>query len=225
MDGSSWCILDAGQCSLAVAAGTQAIVVTLPELRQTSPHATVHSLARGVGRILLNLARSTLDEAADLDESTVSEIGNSLTELARLALRHEEGHQPRLPGRTILCERVKTFVRRHLHQSNLSIDYIARSFNCTKRHLHKVFGEGACSLNQFIWSLRLDRCAQDLASAELGDRSVTEIAFSWGFSNSSHFSRAFRQRFGMPPSAYRTALLGGTARLELEHEVRNHLAA
>lgn len=34
-------------------------------------------------------------------------------------------------------------------------------------------------------------------------RSITEIAFSYGFSNASHFSRAFKLQFGMRPKAYR----------------------
>jgi len=222
---SSWSIV-ASQCSLAAPSGTHAIVVTLPQLRQTSARATVHSASTGMGRILLDLSRSTLDVTAQLNEPARTEIGNSLTELARLALRDDAGQQPRPPRRAVMCERIKTFVRRHLHQSNLSIDYIAQSFHCTKRYLHKVFGESGCSLNQFIWSLRLERCAHDLADAGFGDRSVTEIAFSWGFSNTSHFSRTFRQRFGMPPSAYRTALLAGDGRrLELARDVRNPYAA
>jgi AraC-like DNA-binding protein len=35
------------------------------------------------------------------------------------------------------------------------------------------------------------------------DMSVTEIAFECGFEDSSHFSRAFKERYGRPPSAAR----------------------
>jgi AraC-like DNA-binding protein len=225
VEADSWSLVDTGLCPLAVASGTHAIVLTLPALRLSGAHATVHAGCGGVARVLLDLARSTVEVAAQLGEPARAEIGNSLTELARLLLRDDAGQQPRQSGRTILCERVKTFVRRHLHQSNLSIDYIARSFHCTKRYLHKAFGESACSLNQFIWEQRLQRCAQDLANAEFGDRSVTEIAFSWGFSNSSHFSRTFRQRFGMPPSVYRSTLLAGGGAMEIAPDLRNHFAA
>jgi len=204
LDASTWSIIDPDQCSLAAAPGTRAIVVTLPDLRQLPSITTVHRELQGVGAVLLNLACTTLDAATHLNDTALAEIGHAMTELAGLALREEADQQPRLPARAILCERIKAFVHRHLHQSHLTIDYIAQSFHCTKRHLHKVFGETGVSLNQFIWGLRLERCAQDLANAALNDRSVIEIAFSWGFTNSSHFSRAFRQRFGMPPSAYRS---------------------
>lgn len=203
LDSSGWSIVDPDQCSLAAEPGTRALVVSLPDLQQMAGITTVHPALRGVGTVLLNLARTTLDAAPHLNEQALAEIGHAITELARQALREDAGQQPRLPARAILCERIKTFVRRHLHQSHLTIDYIAQSFHCTKRHLHKVFGDSGISLNQFIWGLRLERCAQDLANPAFNDRSVIDIAFSWGFTNSSHFSRAFRQRFGMPPSAYR----------------------
>jgi AraC-like DNA-binding protein len=105
-------------------------------------------------------------------------------------------------------ERVKAFVRQRLRDSSLSIDDIAQTFNCTKRYLHKVFSEDERSLNQYIWELRLDRCSQDLASAELLDCSITRIAYLWGFRSPTHFSRVFRQRFGVSPSAYRSRNAG-----------------
>ena len=38
-------------------------------------------------------------------------------------------------------------------------------------------------------------------------RSVTEIAFLWGFQDVSHFSRVFKERFDAPPLAYRQSSL------------------
>lgn len=222
---SGWSIVDASCCALAAAPGTHAIVVTLAELGQSATRSAAHSASMGVGRVLLSLARSTLEAAEQLNEATLTEIGNSLTELTRIALRDDAGPPQRLPVRTVLCERVKSFVQRHLRQSSLSIDYIASHFRCTKRHLHNVFGASACSLSQFIWGLRLDRCAEDLKNDELGDRSVTAIAFSWGFSSPSHFSRAFRQRFGVPPSVYRASRLVAHGRASLGRETGSHLAA
>jgi AraC family transcriptional regulator, positive regulator of tynA and feaB len=32
---------------------------------------------------------------------------------------------------------------------------------------------------------------------------IGEIAFSWGFSDQSHFTRRFRAAYGMSPSDYR----------------------
>ena len=34
-----------------------------------------------------------------------------------------------------------------------------------------------------------------------GGKTITDVAFSWGFSSSSHFSRVFRNYFGIAPSS------------------------
>ena len=50
---------------------------------------------------------------------------------------------------------------------------------------------------------RLEACLRDLRHPAHAQRSVTDIALSWGFSNSAHFSRAFRAHVGCSPSEYR----------------------
>ena len=47
---------------------------------------------------------------------------------------------------------------------------------------------------------RLERCRRQLAGA-MGSTTVTEVAFRWGFNDSAHFSRAFKQAFGVSPTA------------------------
>jgi AraC family transcriptional activator of tynA and feaB len=52
---------------------------------------------------------------------------------------------------------------------------------------------------QWVWSERLERCRRDLEEPLLRVRTVSEIAYSWGFSDVSHFSRSFKQKFGITP--------------------------
>ena len=37
------------------------------------------------------------------------------------------------------------------------------------------------------------------------DRTITEIAMKWGFSDAAHFSRSFKAAFGISPHAFRRA--------------------
>lgn len=68
-------------------------------------------------------------------------------------------------------------------------------------HFHRIFkaltGE---TLQKFVSRLRLERALQMLSHGP--DRSLTEIALACGFASSSDFSRSFKQRFGVPPSAF-----------------------
>jgi AraC-like DNA-binding protein len=52
--------------------------------------------------------------------------------------------------------------------------------------------------------LRLDRCHQDLLNPACARKSITEVAYSWGFNNSSHFSRCFKRAFGASPRRFRS---------------------
>lgn len=72
-----------------------------------------------------------------------------------------------------------------------------RSLSSFKRDFREAYGE---SPGKWLVARRLDHAAALLRGREM---SVTEIAFECGFEDASHFSRAFRARFGTPPSAFR----------------------
>jgi AraC family transcriptional activator of tynA and feaB len=58
-------------------------------------------------------------------------------------------------------------------------------------------------LQRVIVSRRLERCRTALADARQAHRSVSEIAYAWGFSDQSHFTRRFRAAYGCSPSDFR----------------------
>ncbi|MFZ5747287.1 MAG: AraC family transcriptional regulator [Pseudomonadota bacterium] len=61
---------------------------------------------------------------------------------------------------------------------------------------------------EYVLHVRLD-CAARLLAA--GNTPVKRIASDVGFASRSHFSRAFRARFGIDPSGYRRQLVGSAA--------------
>jgi len=75
--------------------------------------------------------------------------------------------------------------------------------NCSKRHLHKAFSAEDDTLAQYILRQRLQGCMRELGEPASAARTITEIAFSWGFNNTAHFSRVFREHTGRTPSTYR----------------------
>lgn len=201
-----WIACDAGDIALLhTTANAHALLVTMPASGDLCT--TVHSGLSGVDSVLFSFISSVMNVGDELTPQTRADLGNAVIELAAVALRAKSAPTRRMPGPKIMRDRVETFVRHHLRRSSLSIDELARAFNCTKRYLHKVFSEGDRSLNRFIWDLRLERCSRDLTSPDLLDRSITEVALSWGFRSTPHFSRMFRKRFGVSPSAYRLANL------------------
>jgi AraC family transcriptional regulator len=101
----------------------------------------------------------------------------------------------------------------YVERTNAAIDYIVRNLDGDLKledvarvacfspfHFHRVFrsilGE---TLNQFVKRQRLERALFLMSHAP--HRSLTEISLDCGFSSSSDFSRRFKDRFGVPPSA------------------------
>lgn len=94
------------------------------------------------------------------------------------------------------------FALQHLVDPDLSTATIASAVGLSERGVQKAFmREVGCPPGAFIIDRRLARAA-DMLRARDG-RSVTDIAFSIGFSDSSHFARAFRKRYAVPPSRWR----------------------
>jgi AraC family transcriptional regulator len=104
--------------------------------------------------------------------------------------------------------RVQDYIELHLAE-DLTLDAIAKSAGFSPFHFHRLYtaitGE---TLYQFILRLRLERAANHLGIYP--DRSVTEIAFTCGFSSSATFARAFRAEYGLSATQYRN-LKGETA--------------
>ena len=85
--------------------------------------------------------------------------------------------------------------------SSHTLDSLARTAGMSRSAFSeafaKAFGRSAVEL---LKEVRLDRASKLLRSSKLG---VKEIASEVGFASRSHFSRAFKQRFGVDPASYR----------------------
>jgi AraC-like DNA-binding protein len=135
----------------------------------------------------------------------VSETAFGLLASTLAAYRDGAADPAALPA--VLKVRVKQHVQTHLGEADLTIDRIALDMRCSKRYLHRIFEDEPCSLDRYIWQARLDRCHAALQSASAARRSISEIAFAWGFNSSAHFCRLFKSRYGVSPSEFRQRAL------------------
>jgi AraC-like DNA-binding protein len=58
-------------------------------------------------------------------------------------------------------------------------------------------------MSDYIRYKRLEKCAEDLIRTQPEKRSITDIAYFWGFNNSSSFTRTFKAYFGISPMEYK----------------------
>ena len=85
---------------------------------------------------------------------------------------------------------------------DFTLEELANVACFSKFHFHRIFssitGE---SLFQFIQRIRLEKACSLLKSYL--DKSITDIAYQCGFSNSSSFAKAFKEYAGVSASKYR----------------------
>jgi len=162
-----------------------------------------YSARAGIGRLACDLMGAAFDEIPGSTPQSAEAIGDAITQLLRHSLLERSGIATDLSHREALRDRIKAYIVRNLRDPGLSIDQIATTFRCSKRNLHKAFSHDGATISEYIWRLRLERCRDDLLSPSCAWKSITEIAFSWGFNSSTHFSKAFREAFGSPPRLYR----------------------
>ena len=87
------------------------------------------------------------------------------------------------------------------YQRELTVDEIASVCRLNRSYFSKLFKESkGCPPQEFLIRLRLSKAAEMMktTSASIGD-----IAVACGYPNQLHFSRAFRQRYGVSPREWR----------------------
>jgi AraC-like DNA-binding protein len=145
---------------------------------------------------------TAFDEANKLSPYNAIGVADSLIDLLLLPLREADTMFDRV-GPEAMYIRAQAFIREHLRDPDLCIDQISAALGCTKRYLHMLFSDKGMTVSDYIWRARLLHCRQELETQN--GKTITDVAFSWGFSSSSHFSRVFRKHFGFVPSAIHKA--------------------
>jgi len=158
----------------------------------------------GLSRVLHAMMDESFGEMRRLPRCSGRKLGTAITTMAWDALR-EQIETPLVIGRGVEpLMRVKAYIEANLADPNLSVEQIAHACSISVRGLHRHFAEDpAGSVSHYLWQRRLIRCAEALRDPSQAHRSITDVSFSYGFSSSSHFSRLFKDRFGVPPARYR----------------------
>jgi AraC-like DNA-binding protein len=89
---------------------------------------------------------------------------------------------------------------RLLTDPDLEPSAIAASLHVSVRTLHRAFANERSSVMGYVREQRLERARAELLSSAV---TVSEIAARWHFTDSSHFIKSYRKRFGESPGVDR----------------------
>ena len=136
---------------------------------------------------------------------TASTIAQATADLVRAALISAADEDPlrRDDRNHELTTAVKRYIAQHLGDPDLGAERIAQAMFISVRQLYKLWETEPNPLGQWIVERRLEAARHDLTSPRGRNQTIAAIARRWGFADSTHFSRRFRQAYGMSPREWR----------------------
>ena len=138
------------------------------------------------------LAKATVRLAACMLETALSD-----TEPHRQSVAHD-----------YLLDRMVLFIKANHAYADLDAHTIAAAHNISARQLFKIWASAPLSLNETIIAVRLDTARRMLERNP--NMAIGAVSSRNGFVNPSHFSRRFRQAYGLSPRDVRGSQTTGT---------------
>lgn len=162
--------------------------------------------ARGLNHVFSGLLRAVGDTLEDLSDDQLRPVELAVTEflVAGLAAGTPAPHSA-AASRAAHLHRVRQTIEGLLAEPDLRLGQAAEAAGFSPRYLQKLFAAAGESFTHYVRLRRLERCRLDLTSPLYAETPISSIAFRWGFNGSAHFSRAFRQQYGVSPREYRRA--------------------
>ena len=158
-----------------------------------------------VGRLIVETARTLTDGVLRMTEEEGVLLFRALIELVAVSLsrrsRAGAAASESLADATMLG--VKRAIHRRLREPGLAVADVADAVGISERYVHKLLARSGLSFTDYVIDNRLDGAARDLGDPAMAARAIGAIAFDWGFSDLSHFTRRFKQRFGCRPRDWR----------------------
>jgi AraC-like DNA-binding protein len=162
--------------------------------------------SRGAGHLMIQMIRTLATDIDVLEPAAAAAVAQSVEHIVVAGLSSLTPDapvpEPELAARR---EQIKACARARLRDPGLTVAAIAAALHTSLSTLHRAFAREPCSIAEWVWAQRLDAVRADLCDPALRHRTISDVAFSWGFVDASHFSRAFKARFGCTAREVRQA--------------------
>jgi AraC family transcriptional activator of tynA and feaB len=159
----------------------------------------------GLTSSFLAMLPSFVDSLSPLAQEPVR---NQTMDLIALSLGKAAGEKA--PGassvRALVRMKVRAAIEARLHEPQIDLRSVAAAAGVSLRYANVALAEESTSISRVIQERRLARCRKALEDPAQSHRTVSDIAYNWGFSDMTHFGRRFRAAFGQLPSEYRRSL-------------------
>lgn len=156
-----------------------------------------------LGTLATDIMRDLLRLIDGVETETARRVGMAALDMLAVALEAELAGPADPASGGARLQRAQRYMLARLGEPGLDVATIARAQNMSPRSLNRMFAQAGETPIRWLWRQRLAACYRALAEGAPGQ--VTEIALNHGFSDMSHFSRAFKAAYGSSPQAVRRA--------------------
>jgi len=206
------CLIDAGRASTLIQSPqARCLVVEFPrrecEARLgplTRWTARRISGKQGGGALASTFARLLPDQISFMSGPSQTEIARQFLDLIALAVKEIEGVAfSHSSARLASLLRLKAVVDSNLTNSSATCEELATAAGISVRYANQLLDAEQTSLQRLLFSRRIEKCQAALSDPAQAHRQISDIAYSWGFGDVSHFGRLFKAMTGMTPRDYK----------------------
>jgi AraC family transcriptional activator of tynA and feaB len=192
-------------------ATVQTLYLPLAALREAIPRLDqlsaigLHGHVSAVGYLRV-LFQELFAHASELTEGVADRVADAMPHMLAAAFESMAAVEPSPSQlRQQYKQQVRRFARDNLADPALCVEMIGTGVGLSSSYLFELFADEALTLMRWVRAERLAHCRRELAEPALRHRSIAQVAQAWGFGDMTHFSRSFRESFGISPRAYRQA--------------------
>ena len=181
---------------------------------------------KGLSQTTSLMLRNVWENAGNLPPELGSRIADSILDVFATACTETKGML--VADAAIVGTRriqIKRYIEANLRDPELSVRSVAAAFGISPRYLHILFASESETVSSYVLRRRLEECGKQLTDVLWQRRTITEIAFGWGFNNATHFARVFRNHYGTSPRDYRNCYARQGTRADWRPSDRGRSAA
>lgn len=131
-------------------------------------------------------------------------VKEQVLDLLAVSLAKANGGATRISSaRSLALMKVRAAIEARLTDPTLDATTVSIAAGVALRYANSVLADEGMSIMRLVQARRLAHCRRALEDPLQMHRTVSEIAYSWGFSDMTHFGRRFRAAYGMLPGEFR----------------------
>ncbi|AYD03708.1 AraC family transcriptional regulator (plasmid) [Neorhizobium sp. NCHU2750] len=160
--------------------------------------------SKGLASVFIRAVESAAAEMEAFSDAEWQSFEQFIADLFVTMIVETEASEMRsTPSLAALFNRITVAIEKRLHDPDLSSAKVARVEGISERYLQKLFEQNGESFTHYLRERRLQRARTALVTSAEIRLPVADVAYSCGFSDAANFNRVFKERFGLPPGAFR----------------------